>query len=55
MDQANIRTSVASSDFRWTAIAADLKSLLYVPGVSVQEFQIESGMRIIDCEIGAAA
>ena len=55
MDEADIRTSVTSSDFWWAARAADLRFLLHVPRVSVQEFQLESGVRTIDCEIGAAA
>jgi hypothetical protein len=47
MDQADIRTSVTSSDFWWAACAAELKFLLCVPRVSVQEFQIEGRTRII--------
>ena len=47
MDQADIRTSVTSSEFWWAASAAELKFLLYAPRVSVQEFQIESGTRIL--------
>lgn len=55
MDQADIRTSVNVVGFLAGRKCRRVEVLLHVPRVSVQEFQIESGTRIIDCEIGAAA